>query len=65
MAALPADYIVKSLAGLSCLPHHEVGLLEVQASAGMDEETERKVTQGREDALAHFTLLPGHHPLHL
>ena len=63
MAALPPGCILKSLAGLSCLPHHEVGLLEVQTGAGMDEEADRKVSQGREDALAHSTLLPGHHPL--
>ena len=54
-------YILKYLDGLSCLPHHEVELLEVQTGAGMDEEADRKVVQGREDALAHSTLLPGHH----
>ena len=63
MAALPFGYVLKSLAGLSCCPHHQVGLLEVQTDAGMDEETDRKVAQGREDALAHFALLPGHHSL--
>ena len=63
MAALPPGCILKSLAGLSCLPHHAVGLLEVQTGAGMDEEADRKVSQGREDALAHSTLLPGHHSL--
>ena len=63
MAALPPGCILKSLAGLSCRPHHAVGLLKVRTGAGMDEEAERKVAQGREDALAHSTLLPGHHPL--
>ena len=63
MAALPPGCILKSVAGLSCLPHHEVGLLEVQTGSGMDEEAERKVSQGRGDAFAHSTLLPGHHPL--
>ena len=63
MAALPPGCILKSPAGLSCLPRHAVGLLEVQTGAGMDEEADRKVSQGREDALAHSTLLPGHHPL--
>ena len=63
MAALPFGCILKYLDGLSCLPHHEVGLLKVQTGAGMDEEADRKVSQGREDALAHSTLLPGHHPL--
>ena len=63
MAALPSGYIFKSLAGLSCCPHHQVGLLEVQTGAGMDEESDRKVAQGRKDALAHFALLPGHHSI--
>ena len=63
MAALPFGYILKSLAGISSLPHHEVGLLKVQTGAGMDEEADRKVSQGREDALAHSSLLPGYHSL--
>ena len=59
-AALPPGCILKSLAGLSCLPLHAVGLLKVPTGAGMDEEADRKATQRRDDALAHFTLLPGH-----
>ena len=63
MAVLPSGCILKSPAGLSCCPHHEVGLLEVQTGAGMDEEAKREAAQGREDALAHSSVLPGHHPL--
>ena len=63
MSLLPSGWILMSLPGISCLPHHEVGLLKVQTGAGMDEEADRKVSQGREDALAHSSLLPGHHSL--
>ena len=63
MADLPFGCILKPLAGLYCRPHHEVGLLEVQTGAGMDEEADREAAQGGEDALAHSTLLPGHHSL--
>ena len=60
---LPSGCILKPLAGLSCVPHHAVGLLKVQTGAGMDEKADREAVQGREDAFAHSTLLPGHHSL--
>ena len=63
MAALLSGRILESPAGLSYLPHHEMGLLEVRTGEGMDEEADRKVTQRREDAVAHSTLLPCYHPL--
>ena len=63
MAALPPYHILKPLAGLSCLPHPEGGLLDVQTGPGMGEKAERKAAQGREDALAHSSLLPGYHSL--
>ena len=59
---LPFGRILKSLAGLSCRPPHEVGLLKVQTGAEMDKGSDRKVTEGR-DAFAHFTILPGRHSL--
>ena len=44
MDVLPLGHILKYLAGLSCIPHHEDGLLEVQTGAGMDKEADKKVT---------------------
>ena len=61
MAALPLSCILKFPAGLSRPPRHEVVLLEVKAGAGMDKESDRKSTQRGEDALAHTSILPGHH----
>ena len=60
MAALFSGCILVYFADLSSRPHLEVGLHKVQTGAGMDEEADRKATQRRDDALAHFTLLPGH-----
>ena len=64
-AALSFGSFLKSPAGLSCLPHHQVGLREVQPGSRMDKETDRKATKRREDALAHSSVLPGHHSLNL
>ena len=71
MAALPPGCILKSLAGLSRRPHHEVDLLKVRTGAGMDEEADREAAHGGEDALAldlndgqflgmHVSLAPTH-----
>ena len=65
MVVLPIGGILKPFAGLSCLPCHQLGLLKVEESAGVDEEADRKATKRRENAFAHFTLLPGHHPIFL
>ena len=63
MVVLPIGGILQSLGGLPYLPCHQLGLLKVEESAGMDEEADRKATQRREDAVTHSTILPGHHPL--
>ena len=65
MVVLPIGGILKPFAGLSCLPCHQLGLLKVEESAGMDEEADRKATQRREDAVTHSPILPGHHPIFL
>ena len=65
MVVLPIGGILKPFAGLSCLPCHQLGLLKVEESTGMDEEADRKATQRREDAVTHSTILPGHHPIFL